>query len=183
MHTGFLWSLLNLAGGSIKQHIVIQSPPSVQNHRVFLEQTLSHGIDPFYEDRKLIRFSNDFHQEQGMTTIPLRTIYDARTDNFPQYHVFTRSHFLQFSHSLYASVMAYADFCCMEDKLAHIMSSYLEDKRNHWLIMMDDPFLMGSVRNYGSKSSVVDQSVWITTENTGFNDLLLIDLEEDHLHV
>lgn len=184
MRTGFLWSLLNLAGGSIKQHIVIQTPPTVQNHRPFLEQTLSHGVDPYYETRKLIRFSNDFQQETGITTVPLRTVYDARNDRFPQFHLFTRSHFLQFSHSLYASVMEYAEFCKMEDKLAHVINSYLDDRRNHWLIMMDDPFLMGSVRDYGSKSSIVDHSVWITTEKTPFNDIMLIDLQEqEHSHV
>jgi len=183
MRTGFLWSLLNLAGGSIKQHIVIQTPPTVQNQRLLLEQTLSHGVDPYYDTRKLIRFSNDFHQEPGITTVPLRTVYDAREDRFPQYHTFSRSHFLQFTRSLYASVMEYAEFCKMEDKLAHIVNLYLEDRRNHWLIMMDDPFLMGSIRGYGSKSSIVDQSVWITTEKTQFNDMLLVDLQEEHAHV
>jgi hypothetical protein len=183
MRTGFLWSLLNLAGGSIKQHIVVQTPPTVRDYRSLLEQTLSHGVDPYYEDRKLIRFSNDFHQEQGMTTVPLRTVFDAREKDFPQYHLFSRSHFLQFSHSLYASVMEYAEFCKMEDKMSHIMSHYLEDQRNHWLIMMDDPFLMASVRDYDSRSSIMDQSVWITTEKTHFNDMLLVDLQEDHAHV
>ena len=146
MRTGFLWSLLNLAGGSIQQHIVLQTPPTVQDHRLLLEQSLSHGVDPHYEKRKLIRFSNDFQQEPGITTVPLRTVYEARGDGFPQFHIFTRSHFLQFSRSLYASVMEYAEFCKMEDKLAHIMNSYLEDKRNNWLIMMDDPFLSGKGR-------------------------------------
>lgn len=183
MRAAFLWSLLNLAGGSIKQHIVIQTPPNVENHRPFLEETFSHGMDPEYETRKLIRFSNDFQQEPGITTVPLRTVYEARGDGFPQFHIFTRSHFLQFSRSLYASVMEYAEFCKMEDKLAHIMNSYLEDRRHHWLIMMDDPFLMGSVREYGSKTSMVDQSVWITTEKTSFSDMLLMDLEEDHSYV
>ena len=183
MRTGFIWSLLNLAGGSIKQHIVIQTPPTVQNLRPFLDEIFSHGIDPEYETRKLIRFSNDFHQEPGITTVPLRTVYDARGDSFPQFHLFTRSHFLQFSHSLYASVMEYTEFCKMEDKLAHIINTYLEDRRNHWLIMMDDPFLMGSVREYGSRSCIVDQSVWITTEKKSFNDMLLMDLEEHHSRV
>ncbi len=179
MRTVFLWSLLNLTGGSIKQHIVIQTPPTVQNHRPFLDETFSHGIDPNYETRKLIRFSNDFHQEPGIITVSLRTIYDARGDLFPLFHVFTRSHFLQFSRSLFASVMEYTEFCKMEDKLAHVINSYLDDRRNHWLIMMDDPFLMGSVREYGSKSSIVDHSVWITTEKTVFNDMLSIDLQGD----
>jgi hypothetical protein len=184
MRTGFLWSLLNLAGGGIKQHIVIQTPPTVQNHRAFLDEIFLQGADPDYQTRKLIRFSNDFHQEPGMTTVPLRSIYEAREDCFPQFHRLTRSHFLQFSRSMYASVMGYAEFCGMEDKLAHIMGSYLEDRRNHWLIMMDDPFLMGSVRGYGSKTSMVDNSVWITMETTSFNDMLLMDLgQEQSSHV
>ena len=183
MRTGFLWSVLNLAGGSIKQHIVIQIPPIIQNHRAFLDETFSYGADPDYETRKLIRFSNDFHQEPGMTTVSLRTVYEAREDDFPQFHMLPRSHFLQFSRSMYASVMEYPEFCKMEDKLAHIMNSYLEDRRNHWLIMMDDPFLMGSVRGYGSKTSIVDNSVWITTEKTCFNDMLLMDLGQDPSHV
>lgn len=183
MRIGFLWSLLNLSGSSIKQHIIIQTPPTIQNHRLLLDQVLSHGVDPYYETRKLIKFSNDFNQENGVTTVPLRSVYDARENVFPKYHMFSRSHFLRFTHSIYASVMEYAEFCKMEDKFAHIMTHYLEDKKNNWLIMVDDPFLMGSTREYGSKSSVVDRSTWITTEKTEFNDMLLIDLKEDHSHV
>lgn len=181
MRTGFLWSLLNLAGGSIQQHIVLQTPPTVQDHRLLLEQSLSHGVDPHYEKRKLIRFSNDFHQEQGITTVPLRTVYDARDNNFPRYHMYSTSHFTQFSHSMYASVMEYAEFCKMEDKLAHILHEYLGDTKNHWLILMDDPFLMASIRGYGP--SHTGRTAWITTEKTTFHDMLLVDLQEDHPHV
>jgi len=183
MRIGFLWSLLNLSGVGIKQHIVIQTPPTIQDNRLFLEQVFSGGADPCYENRKLIRFSNDFDQEKGMTTVPLRTVYDARDDIFPQHHIFSRSHFLRFTHSIYASVMEYAEFCKMEDKLAHIVANYLADKKNNWLIMMDDPFLMGSIRGYGSRSSMVDQSTWVTLGKTEFNDVLLMDLETDSSHV
>jgi len=183
MRAGFLWSLLNLAGVGIKQHVVIQTPPSITDHRLLLEQTLSHGADPYFENRKLIRFSNEFDQEKGITTVPLLNIYKSRDDRFPKYHIFSRSHFLCFTHSIYASVMEYAEFCKMEDKLAHVINNYLEDTHNHWLIFMDDPFLMANIRDYGSKNSIVRQTTWITTEKASFNDMLLVDLEKDHSRV
>jgi hypothetical protein len=79
--------------------------------------------------------------------------------------------------------MEYAEFCKMEDKLAHVINNYLEDTHNHWLIFMDDPFLMANIRDYGSKNSIVRQTTWITTEKASFNDMLLVDLEKDHSRV
>lgn len=182
----FLWSLLNLAGGSIKQHIVIQYPPSIENHRVLLEQTFSNGIDPSYENRKLIRFSNQIpylEQDEGMTIVPMSSVFRSRNDMFPRFHMFSQSHFTQFSQSIYQSAMDYADFCKMEDKLAHIVNNYLDDEKNNWLIFMDDPFLMGSIRGYGLKSSIVDRTSWVTLGKTEYSDMILTDIQKDPKHV
>lgn len=184
MRTGFLWSLWNIANENIKEHIVLQTPPTIQNHRLFVEQILSHGIDPYYETRKFIRFSNDFGQEDSMTTtVSLRTVFNAREPQVPPFHIFTRSHFLQFSYSIYASIMTYLDYCQMEDKLSHIVNQYLDDEKNKWLIMMDDPILIANIRNYGRKRSILDHTTWITTEKTYFNNMLLVDIQEDYPHV
>lgn len=183
MRSAFLWSLFNLASTNIKQHIVIQPPPIIHNHRFLIEDILNHNIDPYYENRKIICFSNDIpylEQKEKTTNVPLRSIYDVRGDHFPQYHLFTRSHYLQFSRSIYASVMEYVDYCQMEDKLAHIVNEYLDDEKNNWLILMDDPFLMENIRNYGTKKSIVDHTTWITTEKTSFNDMLILDIQKDH---
>lgn len=169
MRAFFLWSILNLIGGGFQDHIVLQTPPMVQDHNLLVRQAFPH------DTRKLIHFSNDFRQEEGITTVPLRAVYHAREEHFPQFHPYSRSHFLQFTNSIYASVMEYEEFCKMEDKLAHIVGEYLGDRKNHWLVMMDDPFLMGSIRGY---LPTVDRSVWITTEKTSFNDMLLTDLSE-----
>lgn len=186
MRTAFLWSLLNLGGANIKQHIVIQTPPTTTNYVSILEQTLSHGADPYYEDRKLIRFSNDndvlLKQEEQITTIPLLSIYNARS-GVPPPHIFTKSHFLLFCHSVYATVMGYNEFCKMENKLAYIVNSYLGDEKNNWLIFMDDPLLINNIRNYGTKKPIVDQTTWITTEKSVFHDMILMDLEKNHGHL
>lgn len=184
MRYSFLWSLWNLSGAIIKQHIVLQTPPQLTKYHSFIDQSFPH--DPHYQERKLIRFTNEMPSikvEKGATIVPLGSVYQNREKNFPSHHLFARSHYLQFSNSLYASLMDYAEFCKMEDKLAHIVNHYLEDKKNNWLIMMDDTFLMGSIRGYGTRASIVKQTTWITLEKTGWNDMLLVDMGADHPHI
>ena len=84
---------------------------------------------------------------------------------------------------MYASLMDYMDFCAMEDKLAHIILQYLADEKNHWLIGLDDPFLMGSLRQYGGKKQILEQTTWITTEKKYFSDMIMIDMDLDNPHV
>lgn len=167
----------------MKQHIVMESPPSIRDHKFLIEQALSTGVDPYYQERKIIRFTienSSFRQEEGMTTVPMVSVYKACSGDFPKFHLFTRSHYLQFSHSVYASVIGYAEFCEMEDKLAHIVSNYIEDKRNNWLILMDDPFLMRNVRGYSGMNDMVGRTTWVTLKKEGFEDMLLIDFEKNH---
>lgn len=180
MRTGFLWTLWNMSGAMIKHHIVVQTPPTIARPVSIVEQAL--GTDPYHYDRKLIRFTNDMSSvmNKDMTIVPLSSVYRSRERYFPSHHLYTRSHYLQFENSLYASVMEYREFCKMEDKLSHIINNYLEDKKNHWLIMMDDPFLMGSIRGYGTKSAIVDQTTWITMENKKWNDMLILDMEKSN---
>lgn len=183
---GFLWSLLNLSGVLVKQHVMIQTPPMSTPYATVLEQTLSHGIDPFFHERKVVLFSNElpyFKTHDDTTCVPMSAVFHARDRFFPRYHMFSRSHYLQFSQGMYSSIMNYAEYCAMEDKLAHIVCNYLEDRHNHWLIMMDDPFLMGSLRNYGSQDAIVKRTTWITTKDNGSNDLLLVNLKEHYLSV
>lgn len=185
--SAFLWSILNIAGGGIKQHIVVQTPPAyADNPRLVLEQAFASGADPHYEHRKLIRFSNEapyLKRDDSITFVPMSTVFGARDEAFPSFHSYSRSHFVRFSQSIYQSVMDYADFCKMEDKLAHIVNNYLDDEKNNWMVLMDDPFLMGSVRGYGTKSSVVGRTTWATTEKTEFTDILLAEIQEDQNYV
>lgn len=180
---GFLWALWNIHGAIIRQHIVMQTPSTIARPVSIVEQALK--TDPYYHERKLIRFTNDMSSiikpQDGMV-VPLSSVYHSRGHDFPRYHLYTKSHYLQFANSLYASVMEYMEFCKMEDKMAHILQNYLEDKKNHWLIMMDDPFLMGSVRGYGTKSAIIDQTTWITMENKKWNNMLIVDMGKDHPH-
>lgn len=182
MRIAFLWSLV-YCSNIIKQHVVIQLP--VLNYGSLIKQTLSHGIDPYYKDRKLIRFTNEipyFKEMKDETIVPMSVLY-RKHGVFPQFHMFSRSHYLQFSHSLYASVMNYADFCAMEDKLAHIVLQYLEDTNGNWLIGIEDPFLMSSLRSYGGKKPILDQTTWITMKKTTYHDMIVMDMDTDHPHV
>lgn len=182
MRLTFLWSIFHYT--NMKQHIVLQAP-SV-NYDSIIQQTLSNGIDPYYKDRKLIRFCNDAMPSFKLkeeTVVPLSNVYQER-NGFPSFHMFSRSHYLQFSHSVYASIMSYADFCAMEDKLAHIIFQYLEDNKNQWLICMEDPFLVGSIREYGMKSSVIEKTLWITMKKTTYNDMIVMDMDNtNHPHL
>jgi hypothetical protein len=76
--------------------------------------------------------------------------------------------------------MEYPNYCAMEDKLAHIVFQYLHDQKNHWIIALEDPFLMGSLRQYGGKNAVVEQTTWITLEPTVFSDMMIVDMDTDH---
>lgn len=181
MKSAFLWSLVHCATTMVKQHVVLQSP--LMGYHSLLQQTLtflhSSNSNP---DWKLIRFSNDippdsFPQE---TIVPMSRVFRERRDS---HLLFSRSHYLQFSRSVYASLMEYTDYCAMEDKLAHIVFQYLHDQKNHWIITMDDPFLMGSLRQYGDKETVVEQTTWITLEPTTFSDMIIVDMDTDHPRV
>lgn len=196
---GFLWSLLDVTNmGGVKQHIVMQTPPSITptsifNDRSLFDQALSNGIDPHYHDRKIVYFSNDISLSMQETTddlksttiVPMRSIFRAtRNQFFPTYHQFSRSHYLLFTHSPYASVMDYIDFCKMEDKFAHIVNEYLDDQKTHWLILIDDPILMSNIREYGLQHTLVDQTTWITHYKNVVADMILMDLQQqDHPHL
>lgn len=185
MRYSFLWSLWNMSGAIMKQHIVVQTPPILPQPLSIVEQALP--MDPHFHDRRLIRFTNDkssmIKVQRGMTIVPISSIYYSRENYFPAYHSFSRGHYMQFCDSFYASIMEYMEFCKMEDKLSHIINQYLEDKKNHWLIMMDDPFLMGSVRGYGTRSAIVGQTTWITMADRKWNDMLLVDMDTENPHL
>jgi hypothetical protein len=173
--------LWNITHTILRPHIVLQTPPQLTTYQSWVGQVLP--PDP---GRKLIRFTNtlsSFRVQDGATLVPMGEVYRSRSAGFPTYHGYTRSHYLQFEDSVYASLMEYAEFCKMEDKLAHMVHQYLEDRRNHWLVMVDDLFLMQSLRGYGTKASVVDQTTWITLEKTGWEDMLLVDMDMDRSHL
>lgn len=184
MKTAFLWSLVHCATTMIKQHVVIQTPP--MGYHSLLEQTFLHrsNSQPINTDWKLIRFSNDIPPESfpQETIVPMSRVFRER-GSFPKFHLFSRSHYLQFSHSVYVSLMEYHDYCAMEDKLAHILFQYLGDEKNHWMIAINDPFLMGSLRQYGGKESVVGKTTWVTLEPTAFSDMIIVDMDTDHPRV
>lgn len=173
----FLWSLLNVHNPSMfHQHVVIQTPPSLTTTNDLLEVVEQVPLlqQPY---RKMICFSNDATttiQTDEMTVIPMIRIFRARQRQFSLSHHYPRSNYLLFSKSQYASVMGYADYCCMQDKLAGIVLQYLGDEKNEWMIWMDDPLLMGSVRAYGTKKVVVDRTSWITMQKESFHDHILI---------
>lgn len=171
----FLWSLLHVHNPSIiGQHVVIQTPPSTENLFPIVEQ-LPLLQQPY---RKMICFSNDAIsptiKTEEMTIVPMLRVFKTRQRQFSPHHHYPRSNYLLFSRSMYASIMGYADFCCMQDKLSEIVLQYLSDEKNAWMIWMDDPFLMGSVRAYGKKQVVVDRTTWITFKKEPFSDHLLI---------
>jgi len=180
----FVWSLLNITGHLVKQHIVVNTPPQIADRLNLLTQTLSGGADPFFSERKLIRFSNEnfnIKQEKSITTIPLAYIFQSR-GVFPQFHSFSRSHYARFTQSYYADLMTYPDFCAMEDKLADVVFQYLDDKKSHWTILLDDPFFLecDSLRSYGSKQSVLTDTTWITTYKTSCNDMIFFGPDRDN---
>ena len=186
MRCFFLWSLFSFCGDHVKQHIVIQKPPTViTNHDLssFVHHTLSNGIDPFYKDRKLICFSDGMpllkqETKNECTVVPLLSVFQARKDRMPVYPIYPRSHYLQFYRSSFASLMDYTDFCSMEEKLSQIINSYLEDDKKHWLIFMDHPLLMQNIRAYGTKQAVCDRTTWVTIQRTTYTDMVATDLEK-----
>lgn len=181
MKIGFLWSLINVAGNTMKQHIVMETPrQSIRDHKLLIEQAFSTGVDPYYKERTMIRFSMEnppIRQEGDITTVPMVSVFNACSGDFPKFHLYSRSHYLQFSQSVYASVIGYAEFCEMEDKLAHIVGNYIGDRNHNWLILMDDPLLMMNVRGYSAMKDVVDRTTWITTEKKGYEDMIIMDFE------
>lgn len=157
-----LWSLFAVPGKEavIQRHVVISPPSSTSalSDRQLLHDLFADGVDPHYKDRNIIRFTADINylsvdttETPNIFTIPLRTIFYSRNKRFPQYHGYSRSHFVRFMNSPYSNIMEYSDFCQLEDKLAHIFSSYVEDEKRYWLVWLDDPFFMDtdSLRSYG----------------------------------
>lgn len=173
----FLWSLWNVHNPSvIHQHVVIQTPPSFTTTSDLLQvvEQVPHLQQPY---RKMICFSNEATstiQTDEMTVVPLIRVFRSREHQFLPHHDYLRSNYLLFSNSMYPSVMGYADFCCMQDKLADIVLQYVEDEKNPWMIWMDDPLLMATVRSYGTKKAVVDRTSWITMQKESFHDHILI---------
>lgn len=183
---GFLWSLFHVSHHYQHQHhnphIVLQTPS-------FSEGMIKEALPNIITSHKMIRFTNDISYiktDLDIVNVPLASVFRARSKWFPQFHMFQQpSHYWQFSNSQYANIMEYSDFCEMEDKLAHIVSNYLEDVRIHWLIVMDDPLLAQNIRGYCTKSSVVGHTSWITTTDaTGFHDMVILDLDKaSHPHI
>ena len=173
----FLWSLFHVHNPPIvRQHVVIQTPPSTSTENLFpIVEQIPLLQQPY---RKMICFSNDAMastiKTEDMTIVPMLRVFRSRQQQFSPNHYYPRSNYLLFSNSMYASVMGYADFCCMQDKVAEIVLPYLEDEKNSWMVWMDDPLLMGTVRAYGKKQVVVDRTTWITMQKEYFSDHILI---------
>lgn len=182
---GFLWSLFNVSSQQLVhyKHVVLQTP-------TFQMEMVHQTLPNVFPKDKMIRFTNDMSSiktDKDMVNVPLISVFRARDRWFPQFHMFLQpSHYLQFSKSQYANAMEYSDFCEMEDKLAHIVSMYLEDVRNRWLIVMEDPLLTQNIRSYCTKSSIMDHTIWITTtpDMFGFHDMVILDLDNSvHPHI
>lgn len=172
----FLWSLFNVHSPSIvRQHVVIQTPLSISKENLFsLVEQVPLLQQPY---RKMICFTNDMSltiKTDEMTVVPMLRVFRSRQQQFLPHHDYPRSNYLLFSQSQYASVMGYTDFCCMQDKLADIVLPYLSDEMNTWMVWMDDPLLMQTVRDYGTKETIVDRTTWITMQKEYFSDHILI---------
>lgn len=160
----FLWSLWACANDPhVRQHVVVVQPPP------------SGVLPPLLTDgRKAVHFTMTDHDDGGATTnVPLASVFHAR-DRTIAFHR-PRSHYFFFSGSAHAEVMSYADYCAMEDKLAHIVENYLYDQKNHWLLLVDDPLLANSIRG----CCAVDRSTWVSTRTTPYSDFVLVDIDSN----
>lgn len=151
---GLLWSLWSWGGHDVHQHVVAQAPRGA-----LLPPLLTSG-------RRTIRF----------TDAALASVFRAR-GAFPQFHPCSRSHYYFFSNSAYADVMEYADYCATEDKLAHIVENYLQDQKNNWLIVLDDPLLVDGIRGYLAPSYAVDRTTWVSTTPTPYSGFVMVDTD------
>lgn len=143
----------------MNRHIIMLSRPNLN-----LDSLLTEQLDPFLSQRKVIKFSSStpiLHIENNLLTIPLWNIFQAR-QSFPKFHLYSRSHYIKFENSKYNRVMDYADFCSFEDKLAHIVTQYVEDKKNNWLLLLEDDIFTDndSIQSY---ANLRKDTTWITT--------------------
>lgn len=193
-----LWSLLSVPHhdpATIQRHIVMSPPPFVDaspslSDRGFLMELFADGkSDPHFQERNVIRFTGDQNlvsidetDKPFIYTIPLRTIFRARNKMFPQYHSYSMSHYQRFLQSPYSQIMEYYDFCAMEDKLAHVFSHYIGDKKRHWLVWLDDPLFMDtdSIRSYGQAPRDV---TWMSPSILNGNPDFLIMEDQSDLHM
>jgi hypothetical protein len=174
MRIGFLWSLWACCPQTtVRQHVVVQAPPVIPSVSGALQQAFPN------HDRKVIHFTSGLGRESGTVSVPLSSVYRARDDTFPQHHAYTYAHYFIFTRSPYASVMEYGDFCAMEDKLAHIVENYLQDEKNGWFVLMDDPFLATTIRGYLMPSSI-RRATWVSTIKSPYSDFVMVDVGTNH---
>lgn len=174
MRTGFLWSVLGLSVQP-QQHLVIQIPPTLTlPPRVLLEQAF-----PQESRNNLICFRNEFTLDATTTMVPMRSIFQSRwqSKTMPPPRQ-TRSNYLLYERSRYSSIMDYWDFCAMENKLVQIVLAYLGDEKNHWTLMLEDPFYL-NLRSYHVSPSIRDRTTWVSYEKNVYQDAVLLDVDKN----
>jgi hypothetical protein len=129
---------------------------------------------------KKICFTFD-HDGDGDTSTHIllpRLIDDVLKENkaIPAFHPFSLYHFSRYENSPLSSVMSYPIYCLLEEKMANIVYSYLNDERNHWMIMMDPFFIhRDGFRSYGLRGEN-NNAVWITPSVELDGDQIIVDI-------
>lgn len=176
-----LWACPEVPPVIEKQHIVIQSPTAMTDPRTMMAQAFPIGVDMHSTLRRIVYFTDDPSPRllEGVTTIPMRSVFRSRPEGTPRPR--PRSHGLMFLRSRYADVMDYNDFCSMEEQMASLLDCYLGDRKRHWAVLIDDPLMAASMRDHGTKETMVDQTAWVSSgARTTYADYMLTDLDSGH---
>lgn len=138
-------------------------------------------------ETKKICFTFDQNDDTETTTHILlpRLIDDILKENkaIPAFHPFSLYHFSRYENSALSSVMSYPIYCLLEEKMANIVYSYLNDECNHWMIMMD-PFFMhrDGFRSYGLHGEN-NNAVWITPSVELDGDQIMVDITTEDTRI
>jgi hypothetical protein len=142
------------------------------------------GSNSFEETQmpyKKICFTFDDSDGDTETTTHIllpRLIDDVLKENkaIPAFHPLSLYHFSRYENSALSSVMSYPVYCLLEEKMANIVYSYLNDVRNHWMIMMDPFFIhRDGFRSYGLQGEN-NNAMWITPSVELDGDQIMVDI-------
>ena len=97
----------------------------------------------------------------------------------PIFHKFSFHHFSRYENSKLSSVMGYPTYCLLEEKIADIVFSYINDAHHHWMIMID-PFFMhrDGFRSYALHDEK-NNALWVTPSVDLDGDDIIVDVQPE----
>jgi hypothetical protein len=97
----------------------------------------------------------------------------------PTFHKFSLHHFSLYENSKLSSVMSYPTYCLLEEKIAGIVFSYINDAHHRWMIMID-PFFMhrDGFRSYALQHEK-NNAMWITPSVELEGDNIIVDVQPE----